>query len=413
MKYLFIILKNVGRNPLRTVLTTLGTMVLVVVVTLVWSILAFLDQETAEKSHNLRAIVTERWKVPSQMPRAYAATLAEGAARNPGDVKPLDWMSWQFYVGTLDPANNTRENLVFAVATQPEKIMTMMPELDSLSPAESADLAQSVKRLQARPQGMIVGRDRLQAIGRRMGDRLKVYGMNFKGIDLEFEVVGVFPPGRYDNSALMNTDYLQQALDAFGRNGQKHPMADKSLNLVWLRVADKEMFARVSQQIMNSPYYTAPALKCETESSGVAEFLEAFHDIIWGMRWLLAPATLATLSLVIANAISISVRQRRTELAVLKVLGFRPRQVLLLVLGEALLIGTLAGLGSALCTLVVINNVLGGLKFPIAFFSSFYIPSNALWWGAGMGAGTALAGAILPAWTAQSVKAAEVFAKVG
>ena len=145
---------------------------------------------------------------------------------------------------------------------------------------------------------------------------------------------------------------------------------------MWLRVADKEMFSRVAQQIMNSPYYTDPALKCETESSGVSEFLEAFRDIIWGMRWLLAPATLATLSLVIANAISISVRQRRTELAVLKVLGFRPRQVLLLVLGEALLIGTLAGLGSALATYLVINDVLGGLKFPIAFFSSFYIPAK-------------------------------------
>ena len=53
------------------------------------------------------------------------------------------------------------------------------------------------------------------------------------------------------------------------------------------------------------------------------------------------------------------------------------------------------------------------LAFPIAFFSSFYIPTQALWWGAAMGAGTAFAGAILPAWSAQNVKAAEVFAKVG
>ena len=45
------------------------------------------------------------------------------------------------------------------------------------------------------------------------------------------------------------------------------------------------------------------------------------------------------MALVIANAISISVRERRTEMAVLKVLGFRPGQILVLVLGEALLIG--------------------------------------------------------------------------
>ena len=57
------------------------------------------------------------------------------------------------------------------------------------------------------------------------------------------------------------------------------------------------------------------------------------------MRWLLVPAILVTMALVIANAISISVRERRTEMAVLKVLGFHPTQILLLVLGEALLIG--------------------------------------------------------------------------
>ena len=49
------------------------------------------------------------------------------------------------------------------------------------------------------------------------------------------------------------------------------------------------------------------------------------------------------MSLVVANAISISVRERRTEMAVLKVLGFQPRHVMLLVLGEALLVGFLAG----------------------------------------------------------------------
>ena len=43
MHFLFLILKNVRRHPLRSTLTGLGTMVLVFVVTLVWSILAFLD----------------------------------------------------------------------------------------------------------------------------------------------------------------------------------------------------------------------------------------------------------------------------------------------------------------------------------------------------------------------------------
>src|SRR5690606_19061787 len=129
---------------------------------------------------------------------------------------------------------------------------------------------------------------------------------------------------------------------------------------VWLRVADMEAFNKVNDQIESSPYYANPAVKCETASSGVATFLEAYRDLIWGMRWLLAPAILVTLSLVISNAISISVRERRQELAVLKVLGFRPLQILVLVLGEAVLIGGLAGLASSTLTYSVINYYFGG-----------------------------------------------------
>ena len=73
------------------------------------------------------------------------------------------------------------------------------------------------------------------------------------------------------------------------------------------------------------------------------------------------------------------------ELAVLKVLGFRPNQLLLLVLGEALLIGVGSGFVSAAATFAVVNHVLGGIKFPIAFFGAFYIPQAALGWGVATG----------------------------
>jgi putative ABC transport system permease protein len=414
MKFFLLVLKNLARNKLRSSLTAVGTMVTVFVVTLVWSILAFLDMVTEEKSHNLKAIVTERWRIPSQLPFSYAASLAEGAARRPTDVRPTDSMSWQFYGGTLTPGKPSRENILFAVAMEPSKIMTMLDELDNLPPDEAAELARGVKRLELNRQGILLGYDRLKAIHREVGDRFKVYSMNYKEIDLEFEIVGMLPRGRYDNSALMNRDYLNQAIDAYGKRPgrQKHPMADKSLNLVWLRVSDRESFDRVAAQIMKSPYYSNPAVKCEMASSMISSALEPFRDLIWAMRYLLSPAALITLSLIIANAISISVRERRLELAVLKVLGFRPRQILLLVLGEALLIGTLAGLASAGLTYVIVNDVMGGLKFPLSFFGSFFIPGQAIGWGAGMGAATALLGSIVPAWSAQNVKVAEVFAKI-
>jgi putative ABC transport system permease protein len=124
------------------------------------------------------------------------------------------------------------------------------------------------------------------------------------------------------------------------------------------------------------------------------------------------PAILVTLALVIANAISISVRERRTEMAVLKVLGFTPNQILLFVLGEALLIGCGSGLLSAWVTQFLINELVGGVALPIGFFSKFFIADAAPWWGLGIGALTALAGSALPAWSARSVKVSEVFAKV-
>jgi putative ABC transport system permease protein len=414
VKLFLLMLKNIRRNWIASMLASFGTIVLVLVVTLVWSILAFLDAATAEKTQNLKAIVTERWQIPSQMPFSYATTLTEGAARDEGDVRPTDSMTWSFYGGTTDIKNRTLENSMFAFAMEPKKLRTMMDDLDTLPADKAADLEAAIAKMEANRQGVIVGKARLEALKARIGDRIKLYGINYRGIDLELEIVGVFPEGRYDKSAAINREYLNASLDAWPRNhkGEKHPLADKSLNLVWLRVADTTAFQKVADQITTSPYYSTPSVKCETASSGIANFLDAYRDLLWGMRWLLAPACLVSVALVISNAIGISVRQRRMELAVMKVLGFRPLQILLLVLGESLMLGAGAGFFSSGSTWYLVNNVFGGIPFPIAFFPSFFIPDDALWWGPVVGGTAALLGSFWPAWSACSVKVTDVFSKV-
>ena len=182
--------------------------------------------------------------------------------------------------------------------------------------------------------------------------------------------------------------------------------------MIWLKVLDTATFTRLANQIEGSPQLRMPYVKCETASSSMAGWLEGFRDMLWGLRWILAPGCLVSLSLVIANAISISVRERRSELAVLKVLGFRTWQILALVLGESLLLGVGAGAASALLTYGSINWGLGGIPFPIGFFPRFFVPTAALWWGPAIGAGTALLGSLWPAWSARNVKVADVFAKV-
>ena len=420
MKYLFLVFENIRRNPIRTILTGLGTMVMVLVVTLVFTVLTALDRATTEKQSNLKAIVTEKWQIPSMMPYSYAQALSEGGADpdDPDAARPEDSMSWGFFVGSTEenPAKRSFENMFFSFIMEPEKARTMLDEVDTLSDDDALPLITAIQRMKDVPNGVIVGQERLDKMKRKVGDRITVFGRNYRDMNLELEIVGTFPrePARYADSSVISRDYFNRQLDAhqLTHNNKPHPMAEKTLGLVWLRLKDRQTFAKVSEQVLTSPSFTSPPVKIETSSTGIGGFLEAWRDIIWAMRWLMAPACLLTLSLVISNAISISVRERQLEFAVMKVLGFRPGQILAMVLVEAMLIGTLSGLLSAVLTYAAVNGIWGGLPFRIAFFPKFAVPLDALWWGAAMGASTAFVGSFLPAWKARSVKVADVFARV-
>jgi putative ABC transport system permease protein len=424
-EYTRFIFKSLRRNMLRSVLTGLATAVLVLVVTLIWSVLSFIDRQTEAKSKNLKLIISEKYQLPSQMPMAYYDRIATGGYEKEGDyqVDPKkDAMYWAFFGGTIDPEHRTRENTVFFFAMEPRKLLsidpktgqylTMMEDIDQVPDDLKKQLAAACQKMDEDPRYVLVGASRLAAMNKKVGETIKVTSFNYSGIELEFEILGELPPGRYEQSAVMNYKYLENALDTYQqKNKTKHPMADKTLALVWLRVPDMATFEKVSHQLTQKPLGDT-SIKCETASSGIASFLATFQTILWGMRWLLVPAILATMTLVIANAISISVRERRVEMAILKVLGFSPNQILLLVLAEALLIGCGCGLVSALLARHLVNDILGGVSLPIAFFGKFFIESAAPWWGLGIGALTAFAGSIAPAWSARSVRVTDVFSKI-
>jgi putative ABC transport system permease protein len=411
------VLKSLLRNLLRSSLTAAATMLLVFVVTLVWTVLWFLHAVTAEKSKDLKAIVTEKWQIPSQMPFSYGATLEDGGARQPGDVKPQGFMTWQFYGGSLvqDPSQRSRDNIVFFFGMDPKKFLTMMDGIDEFTDLQKTQIKQWADDMVKDKRKVVIGEERLAALHKRVGDTIKVYSFNFKDVDLEFDVIGALPKGRYAQSAVMNCEYLNDAVNEdYPRThaGQKHAMADKSLNLVWLRVPDTKTYEKVAGQVETAFANSTPSVKCETASSGVASFLDAYRDLLWGMEWIFSPIALVSMAVVIATAISISVRERRTEMAILKVLGFGPWRIMTLVLGEAILLGALSGILSVGLTYLIVNKVIGGIPFPVAFFPAFRIPEYALAWGPLIGAGTALVGSIVPALSARSVKVSEVFSKV-
>src|SRR5438552_3366596 len=234
MKFFLLILKNLRRNKVRTALTALATMVLVFVVTMIWTIVYFLDNFTKEKSGTRRAVVTERFKMT---------------------------------------------------------------------------------------------------------------GLEYTGIDLEFEIVGVLPEGRWDENGFMNARYLNNAIDAFkGPGGAKHPLDQRRLNFFWVEAGRADDFGPMVEQINTSPLFSERPVKCETFASLLNNFMDSYSGFIWFIQWVLVPGSMLSMVLLIGNAISLNVRERTEELAVLKVLGFRPWQLVVLVLGEALLLGACSGL---------------------------------------------------------------------
>jgi putative ABC transport system permease protein len=408
--YFSFVFKNVRRNMLRTTLASLAVVVLTLIVTAVWSILVPLDAYLTQQTGDIKAIVSDRWQAGSQMPYSYAVSLERGAPYDPEDVtiKDEDSMTWSFYFGTTDPAKMSFENFVWFFVMDPRKVPTMMDDLEHVDPAY-------VEAMTKKPEGVIMGKDRLKALQKQIGDRIRVTAVGtYKDLDLDIEIVGTFPDlPNYNQAGIMNRDYLQNSLDAYKRQkGQKHPVADKNLDLVWLRVPDSKSFSKLTNQIMSSPLYTDPAVKCETASAGSSAYFDAYKDLLWIFKWLVVPSLLVGMALVMAMAISISVRERRTEMAVLKVLGFTPGRVMALVLGEAMLVGALSGLFSGLLSYALVNGTIGGIPMPLAWIAMWPVLADAFWWGMLFGIVTSLVGSILPARSARRIKVSEVFAKV-
>lgn len=404
-------LKNLWRAPVRTLATTSATLVLVFMIVMIWTVLYGLDRETREKAKDFKIIVTERWQVPSLLPATHANYLDPKSPQLLSDLQgeygPNDFMTWSFYGGSMDASKRLARDVVFFFVMNPDSIKPMMDELDKFDDA-------IVQKMKTTVNGCILGKEKLEAIGKRVGERFKLYSLNYKGLDLDFEIVGTFPEGRYNQSGIMNIDYFNRAFDTYAKNngGTRHPMENKRLNLIWIRVQSSEQFDRIGGLIETAPVFSERPVKVERGSSLIGSFLENYSSLINGMKYLLVPAVLVIMALVMSNAISISVRERRTEMAVMKVLGFTPSQILQLVLAEALLVGGLSGLASAAGTYALFNWYFGGIPFRIGFFPVFRIPEESLLWGLAIGVGTSFLGSFLPAWSARSVKVSEVFSRV-
>src|SRR5206468_589674 len=95
---------------------------------------------------------------------------------------------------------------------------------------------------------------------------------------------------------------------------------------------------KVDELFENSDVQT----RTETEAAFAAGFIAMAGNLALLLN-IIALAVTFTILAVVANTMSMAVRERRTEIAVLKTLGFSSALVMALVLGEALTIALIGG----------------------------------------------------------------------
>jgi putative ABC transport system permease protein len=409
-KLVLYMFRGLRRSPLRTSLTYLAVFVLTAVLVMLYTVLNFIGLATSEKEANFKAIVTHKTLIPSQMPPGYYDRFKHLVLEElPPEMRPVngdaDVMSWSFVGGSTDRVNRRPDNSLFMFCMEPEKILTMMDGLDDLTGDELRMVEAGVAEMKRNKQAIVVSQTRLKKMNVQVGQRIKLYGLNYPDMVFEFDIIGSLPDGKYEGVGFMNKRYLD---DLLKQKPADYVMQNKALNLIWVKLPSRAAFERLNAMVDDPKNFSNPQVKMETASSGIGSWLDAYKDIFFGMKYVLSPAMVGIMCLVIANAIGIGVRERRTEMAVLKVLGFQPRHVLALVLGEAVLVGVLAGGMAAFLTWALIGN----FKLQIAFFGAFFVPWEALVYGPLLGTAVSVAGSIGPGLAAKNVRVAEVFAKV-
>lgn len=413
MYFFLLILKNLRRNRLRTVLTGLAVIALVAIFSMIVNVLHFLDDLMTEKSRNVNIMISERYRLFSPFDRRHVEQMITPGTTLHTELKQIDgfhddrYTIWHFAIFTIDPDMKNKDQMFFVVATIPEKIEIMTEGLEGFDP-RLVDWIREPPRSRLANAGIVMGEGRMTKLGKKVGDIFKARSISHhegsalrQPIEMDFEIVGIIPAhNRWADATFMDYIYLDRVLK------EKKNEFDGKVNYAWLQFDDQKSALEAGGAIERG----IRDVKCETSATAYGRFMEPLRDILWGIKFLLVPAILGVMTVILANTFSITVRERQLEMAVLKVLGFTPRHILGLVLGEAALVGIGAGLLGACFTFSIVNLCYDGIK--LTGFPVLYMPARIFWWGPAIGLGTALVGGIVPAWHARTVKASEVFAQV-
>lgn len=327
-------LKNVLRNKRRTILTILSLSVSIFIVLTLLSVLHGFEADDSGQSH-LRLIVRHKVSLTNLLPEAYWDKIKQ--VPHVEAVTP-----WSWFGGVYKDAN--WENQFARFAVDPDQYMAITKH-DRNLPADQAQAWKADRR------GFIAGKSLADKQHWKLGDVIVIKG-DIYPVDVELTLDGIFTatPVEEEDVAFFHHMYLEELTGRQGRSGTYWVKVDAAENLTTVAKSIDTMF-------QNSDHETL----AETEKQFMADFVSMIGNVKGFLKVLSLVVAFAIL-MVAANTMAMAVRERTTEVSVLKALGFTPRLILGTILGESITIAILAW--GVACVLNILMFNMTGSKLP-------------------------------------------------
>jgi len=178
----------------------------------------------------------------------------------------------------------------------------------------------------------IVGKMTADRYGMKIGDRIQFTGQIYP-CDLDLKIAGIYYGTADDRNVMFHQKYLDESLGNPGTVGTW-----------WVRAASIEEAPLVTDRINKAFANSSAEVRAESERAFVLGFVSMWANIktlIGGISIVVVFALL----LVTVSTMSMAIRERFRELAILKAIGFRRRELFAFILAESF---GLAMLGAAL-----------------------------------------------------------------
>ena len=364
MKYLPLVLANLGRHKKRTVLTiasvALALFLFASLRTVVTTMAAASNFGSAR-----RLVTTNATGIVFTLPLAYANRLQA----QPG-VESVTWANW--FGGRYGDG----KTFFATFAMDPKSYLEMYPEMVIPEDQKQAFIQERTAAL--------VGDRLMQQMGWKIGQNVTIQGTIFPG-DWTFTIRAAYTPtdpAIGDNVFMFHHDYLEEKLGRPGMAG-------------WyiMKIDDPNRAPAIAKSIDDQFKNSSSPTKTGTEKAFNASFATMWGNVSLLMGTIGLAVVFAIL-LVTANAMMMSARERTREVAVLKTIGFPDHTLFGVVMLEAAVIavtGAVLGLGGAK-VLYKSTHFNGG-----GFLPGFDVTPNTLLVGSGVALLLMLASGIVPA----------------